>query len=327
MDNTRQLNTIAALLQQGINVTLTSGDIEIGAVEIKDGTTDTRGTVKAASTAAVATDTAVVVALSPNNTPVGHGTAAAAMRVELPTDGTGVIATVNTVSAVTAITNALPAGTNLMGKVGIDQTTPGTTNATSIAQIGSNTVNTGTGAAGVGTLRVATSTDSTIGTVTTLTSGNVGGFTTYVSSTITMSVAGAYATGDYMGTTTTPQSFSSVVRTSGGTGIINSITISDKITNANVAMELWLFSATFTAPTDNAAWTVTDGEALTVLGVIPIITSKWYASGANQIYYDDTIRMIIKTAATSLFYALVAKGTTPAFTSGDLTLNLGILQD
>lgn len=37
--------------------------------------------------------------------------------------------TITTVSAVTAISNALPAGTNLLGKVGIDQTTPGTTNA------------------------------------------------------------------------------------------------------------------------------------------------------------------------------------------------------
>lgn len=33
-----------------------------------------------------------------------------------------------TITAVTAITNALPVGSNLIGKVGIDQTTPGTTN-------------------------------------------------------------------------------------------------------------------------------------------------------------------------------------------------------
>lgn len=39
-----------------------------------------------------------------------------------------------TLTAVTAITNALPAGTNLLGKVGIDQTTPGTTNAVSANQ-------------------------------------------------------------------------------------------------------------------------------------------------------------------------------------------------
>ncbi len=67
----------------------------------------------------------------------GSGTATGALRVELPTNGTGVIATVG---AVTAITNALPAGSALIGKVGLDQTTPGTTNAVSLAQIGGTTI-------------------------------------------------------------------------------------------------------------------------------------------------------------------------------------------
>ena len=64
---------------------------------------------------------------------------------------------------------ALVAGAAIVGKVGIDQTTPGTTNATSIAQIGATTVATGVGASSAGTQRVVTATDSTIGTVTTLT--------------------------------------------------------------------------------------------------------------------------------------------------------------
>lgn len=50
-----------------VDATLSTGDIEIGAVEIKNGTTDTRATVLAASAAAQATDTALVVAISPNN--------------------------------------------------------------------------------------------------------------------------------------------------------------------------------------------------------------------------------------------------------------------
>ncbi len=178
-----------------------------------------------------------------------------------------------------------------IGTVSVDQTTPGTTNGVVVND------------------------------------GNVGGFTKYVSSTVAMSVAGAYSTGDYMGTTTTPQAFTNVVRTSGGTGIIKSITISDKITDANVAMELWLFSATFTAPTDNAAWAISDTEALSVLGVIPISTSGWYASSNTQIYNDNTLSIVIKPSVTSLFYALVARGTTPSFTSADLTINLGILED
>lgn len=48
----------------------------------------------------------------------GHGTAATALRVELPTDGTGVV--------------GLNAGSAIVGKVGIDQTTPGTTNGVTL---------------------------------------------------------------------------------------------------------------------------------------------------------------------------------------------------
>lgn len=76
----------------------------------------------------------------------GHGTAATALRVELPTDGTGVV--------------GLNAGSALIGKVGIDQTTVGTTNAVSVAQIGATTVLTGTGAVGTGAQRIAVGTDT-----------------------------------------------------------------------------------------------------------------------------------------------------------------------
>lgn len=164
-------------------------------------------------------------------------------------------------------------------------------------------------------------------TVSSLTSGNVGGFTTLVQSTVVMSVAGAYATGDYMGTTTTPQSFASAVRTSGGTGIIKSILIADKITTANVAMELWIIDRTFTAPTDNAAWDLSDPNMLFVQAVIPISTAGWYASSAGQVYFDGSLSYPIKSNGTTLFYALVARGTTPAFTSSDLTITISVLQD
>jgi hypothetical protein len=72
--------------------------------------------------------------LNTNNGAAGNGT----VRVVIATDQTQLTNpllvtlsgtnNINTVSAVTAISNALPAGTNLLGKVGIDQTTPGTTN-------------------------------------------------------------------------------------------------------------------------------------------------------------------------------------------------------
>lgn len=46
-----------------------------------------------------------------------------------------------TVSAVTAITNALPAGTNILGKVGIDQTIDGTTNKVAATQATASNLN------------------------------------------------------------------------------------------------------------------------------------------------------------------------------------------
>lgn len=69
-----------------------------------------------------------------NATVVGNGTFVT--QSTLAAETTKVIGTVNiaaaqtlaTVTAVTAITNALPVGTNVIGKVSIDQTTPGTTN-------------------------------------------------------------------------------------------------------------------------------------------------------------------------------------------------------
>lgn len=74
----------------------------------------------------------------------GHGTAATAIRVELPTDGTGVV--------------GLIAGTALVGKVGIDQTTPGTTNAVAVIA-GQNGVAGGAGAVGATVQRTTLASD------------------------------------------------------------------------------------------------------------------------------------------------------------------------
>jgi hypothetical protein len=55
----------------------------------------------------------------------------------------------------------LQSGSNLVGKVGLDQTTPGTTNGVSLAQVGSTAIATGNGVAGAGVQRVAIASDQT----------------------------------------------------------------------------------------------------------------------------------------------------------------------
>lgn len=70
----------------------------------------------------------------------------------------------------TVTINAIPAGSNIIGNVRIDQTTPGTTNGVSVSQIGSTTVATGNGGVSAGVQRVAIASDSSgvIPTATTL---------------------------------------------------------------------------------------------------------------------------------------------------------------
>jgi hypothetical protein len=72
---------------------------------------------------------------------------------------------------------------SLVGKVGLDQTTPGTTNAVSIGQLGATTIATNSGVVGAGVQRVVLATDvalptgsNTLGTTTgpTLTKGTQG---------------------------------------------------------------------------------------------------------------------------------------------------------
>jgi hypothetical protein len=86
-------NTLVVESDGSVNVNLNGGDIEIGAVEIKNGASDARATVLAASTAVQATDTALVVAVSPNaNVPVtvALGSTFASAPVTVPATANGI---------------------------------------------------------------------------------------------------------------------------------------------------------------------------------------------------------------------------------------------
>jgi hypothetical protein len=134
--------TAAAQLPDGHNVTIDNAS-GASAVNIQDG----GNTITVDGTVAVTNGTLSVV---------GNGAAATAQRVTLANDSTGVIATVG---AVTAITNALPAGTNAIGKLaansGVDI---GDVDVTSIAA-GSNLI--GNVGIGVRTSGGATAKNST----------------------------------------------------------------------------------------------------------------------------------------------------------------------
>src|SRR4051794_40484685 len=102
--------------------------------------------------------------------PLGQTTKAGSLPFTLASDQGNI--------SVTFTQPALVAGAALIGKVGLDQTTPGTTNAIALAQIGATTILTGNGTAGPGSQRVTIASDNTAFTVNstppTLTKGTQG---------------------------------------------------------------------------------------------------------------------------------------------------------
>lgn len=223
LDSADATKTVAVTADQATGRLLVSATISgsSGDGAILDGV---NATIKATVTGALALKvdgSAVTQPISYATT--GSGTATGALRVELPTNGTGVIATVG---AVTAITNALPAGSAIIGNVRIDQTTPGTTNAVSLAQLGSTTIATDNGASSAGTQRVTVANNSTgilagVTTVTTVTNlGAANAAATIAADGVTPTVPGfaSYGFIKTPGANTWDRSYS-VVNATNSTGI------------------------------------------------------------------------------------------------------------
>jgi hypothetical protein len=136
-------SVVAALkgIYLSVNGSIPAGSNVIGSVKITDGTLSP--SVKAGSTAPVATDLALVVTESPNSTVAsGIGTPA-----DVPYTGSGTATLVSAMKGVySELSGPIPAGTNLIGSIKI-------TDGTNIAGVDSsgNLKVTGTGGGGGGT--------------------------------------------------------------------------------------------------------------------------------------------------------------------------------
>ena len=116
------VNSAGALKVQ-TDATIELGDVQIknkaGTAVIEPATEDTLALILAKIIAAPATQATLAAVLAKLSADPATQTTLAALNGKVAACNTGAV----TVSA------ALPAGTNLLGKIGIDQTTPGTTNA------------------------------------------------------------------------------------------------------------------------------------------------------------------------------------------------------
>lgn len=141
----------------------------LAAIDTSTAKIPSQGQALAAASWPVVLPVAQITTLTPPAAIAGFNLEATQLLVKAKTDNLDValstrlkpadtLTGVTTVAAVTAITNALPVGANVIGKVSIDQATPGTTNKVDVGTIANNVVamNTGVRAAGVQRVTIAT---------------------------------------------------------------------------------------------------------------------------------------------------------------------------
>ena len=153
--------------------------------------------------------------------------------------------------------------------------------------------------------------------------GNVDVVTAGISITQSQTVtAGAYSANDVVGDLLT---FAGAARGTGGGGVIKDVIIIDDAGQDSV-MELWLFSETFTAITDNDAFDISQADSRNLVAIISTSNGAWYASGTESVAVIEASQRYDVTG-TSLFGQLVTRGTPTFAATDDVTVIIGLLQD
>jgi predicted nuclease of predicted toxin-antitoxin system len=145
----------------------------------------------------------------------------------------------------------------------------------------------------------------------------------------TISSGSAYASGDVIGGSSASQALSNAARISGGSGIIQSITVLDKTQAQRAAMDIMFFDRSVTAAADNAAVATSDADMAYCLGVIPIgpYNTAWPGTPLNSISTLVNVGLPFVLNGTDLHVVIVCRGTPTYGSTSDLIFSFTILQD
>lgn len=169
--------------------------------------------------------------------------------------------------------------------------------------------------------------------------GEVGGRSTTIVGAVTRPAdTEQYAAGDVIAnSTSTPAviTFSGCARINGGTGIIVGAQLIDSANQTvKPALELWLFDTTVTPDNDNAVFTPTDAELLTLVGIIQF--STWFVGDATAGAGGNVASLAVLsnhlvfdcgTATTALYGVLVARNAYTPVSGEIFSVRLRVLQD
>lgn len=153
--------------------------------------------------------------------------------------------------------------------------------------------------------------------------GAVGGNTGYVEVTMTLDTA-IYATGDVL---TDTVSLTDILRTVGGTGIIQSIHLLDEDAQGQ-AIDVVFFRTNVSLGTKNSPVSISDANAREILGVVNIATSD-YVNLVNSYSVTKTnLGIGVKgDGLDDLFMSMICRSGTPTYTASGITVKVVVLQD
>lgn len=155
--------------------------------------------------------------------------------------------------------------------------------------------------------------------------GSIGGHTFTVEVTLSLDT-NIYASGDVLADS---QVVTNAMRVNDGTGVLQSVTVIDQ-DDQKALFYIYLLSANVAMGTENSAPSISDANALEILGTpIVIAVADYYDLGGVSIAGKDAIGKVVKPATgTRNLYVAVVNGTgTPTYTAAGVKLRLGFLQD
>jgi len=189
----------------------------------------------------------------------------------------------------------LPAGTNLIGKTGIDQSTP---NANEVVVKSITTSETHLGEVGGSTINIA------------------------VTPAIT---AGGYSALDTIGGI---QTLANASRASGKPTTLMSIVIKD-LAMVSPDFKIWFFNANPSTGTytDNAALDINDTDSALCVGVVNCANGEWINGLDNGFLFLGNIGLVMTPAVTSLFAVIETVNAETFITTSDLTFIYGFYRE
>ncbi len=168
------------------------------------------------------------------------------------------------------------------------------------------------------------------------------GFTSSKQKTVSASVTRpsdttTYAAGDAVTNSTSAPSvmtFDAVARANAGNGvIIGAVLIDSANQTLKGQFELWLFDTTFTPDNDNSAFTPTDAETETIIGVIPF--NSWFVgdatsgAGGNAVCHVQglSIPFTCGGAVDDIFGLIVVRNAYVPVSAEKFTVRLQVIQN